>query len=355
MTKLSIFSLTHHAFAEAVRLQLGKGYQHAGLAYEELFRTGRMTCQNPAFDNATALRSYILENVDLDMPKLITEKSDGATGKFLLRTHDSLEIESVCIPMQSGGTLCVSSQVGCRMGCAFCETGRMGLLRNLTVSEIISQVFTARHTLGFDFKNIVFMGMGEPFDNYDHVMEAIKVLLDAKGFGFGCRHISVSTSGCVDGIERFTYAEEMPNLAVSINAPTDELRNRLMPVNRKYNLQQLHDAMRKYCEHTGREILVAYVLMKGQNDTLEHADQLAAYLRGLNVKVNLIPYNAQSRDRFASPDEETVNAFSNQVRSHGYYTLVRSTKGQRIMAACGQLGNVKLRRQLLDQQIVPAT
>ncbi len=347
VNKLSILSYSHNTFTEFVKSTLGKGSVHAGLIYEELMRSGEIRADGPAFHNAQHLVEEIKSLIAFELPEISSQKSDGTTGKFLLKTHDNLEIESVLIPMQSGGTLCVSSQAGCRMGCTFCETGRMGLLRNLTTEEIVSQIFIARHILNFSFRNIVFMGMGEPFDNYDAVMQAVKVLNDPKGFSFGRKHIAISTSGCIEGIERLmTEGEYAPNLAVSINAPTDEMRNRLMPVNRKHNMQALYDIMQRYCSQTNREILVAYVLLKGHNDQIEHAELLAMYLQGLNVKVNLIPYNPQSRDRFAQPDEETVEEFSKCLRSSGLYTLRRLTKGKEIMAACGQLGNVKLRQQL---------
>lgn len=335
-----------------MRSRLGKGHLHAGLLYEELFRNGAMQGHDAAFGNAQALLKDILNMTDVtSIPQLVGERHDGRTGKFLLKTADQLEIESVLIPMQAGGTLCVSSQVGCRMGCTFCETGRMGLLRNLTCEEIIAQIFTARHLLKFTFRNVVFMGMGEPFDNYDNVMQAVRILNDSRGFAFGRRHVSVSTSGCVEGIDRLILeGEHAPNLAVSINAPNDSLRSRLMPINRKHNMQELYAAIQRYGNQTGREVLVAYVLLKDQNDSLECAEQLAEFLKGLNVKVNLIPYNAQSNDRFAAPEITTVDDFSGHLRSKGFYTLVRSTKGKEIMAACGQLGNVKLRQTLRQQR-----
>lgn len=345
-TTIPIFSLTHEAFGAQVKSLLDRGYDHALLAYEELFRKGKIEGHSPAFNNAQALLQHIVALTDTSIPTLVERKDDGITGKFLLKTADQLEIESVLIPMQSGGTLCVSSQVGCRMGCTFCETGRMGLLQNLTPQEIVGQVFVARHLLNFAFRNVVFMGMGEPFDNYENVMQAIRVLNDPKGLGFGRKKITVSTSGCVEGIERVIHeGAHAPNLAVSINAPTDPLRNRLMPVNRKANLARLYQAMHTYCTETKREILIAYVLLQGQNDSLEHADQLAEYLRGLHVKINLIPYNPQSCDRFTPPEKGVLEAFTKRLQSHGYYTLLRLTKGQNIMAACGQLGNVKLRKQ----------
>ncbi len=347
MIKASIFSHTYHSFADFIFSRLGKGQLHAGLVYEELFRTGKITGANPAFNNAKQLYQTILDLTDQTLPEIALETSDGATGKFLLRLSDRYEVESVLIPMQAGGTLCISSQVGCRMGCTFCETGRMGLLRNLTVEEILSQVFIARHVLGFQFRNVVFMGMGEPFDNYDSVMQSFRILTDPKGFGFGRRNITISTSGRVEEIDRLVgEGESGPNLAVSINAPNDAVRNKLMPINRKHSMQTLREAMERYCKGTKRQIMTAYVLLKDQNDTLEHADQLAEYLKGLDVKVNLIPYNAQSKDRFQAPELDVLESFTTRLRSHGLFTLLRLTKGAKIMAACGQLGNLELRKKL---------
>lgn len=339
---IPILSLTHQTFADQVHALLGRGRIHARLVYEEFFRHGAIHGLNPAFNNAQTLLKEILAVVDLTPPTIIAEKNDGTTGKILIATHDQLEVESVLIPMQAGGTLCISSQVGCRMGCTFCETGRMGLLRHLTASEIISQAFAARHQLGFKFRNIVFMGMGEPFDNYEAVMQAVRVLRDPHGFGLGRKQITISTSGCIEGIERLTVeGKDAPNLAVSINAPNDALRTKLMPVNRKHCMQELYLALQRYCAVTGREILTAYVLLDGINDSVEHAHQLADYLHGLSVKINLIPYNPQAIDRFKAPQPETVMKFAACLRERGLYTLVRATKGQQIMAACGQLGNRK--------------
>lgn len=346
LEKISLLSHTQASFAQLIRQHLGKGYDHATLIYEEWFRTGQITGSNPAFNNAKQLFQDILALIDLSIPSFIDKRDDGQTGKFLLQTHDGLEIESVLISMQAGGTLCISSQVGCRMGCAFCETGRMGLLRHLTTAEIISQVFIARFRLHFSMRNIVFMGMGEPFDNYEAVMQAVRILSDPHGFGFGRNHLTVSTSGKADGIWRLIEeSEPIPNLAVSINAPTDELRQKLMPVNRKYPLSDLYKAMEAFCRHTGRQILIAYVLMKDENDQLEHADQLAVYLKGLSVKINVIPYNAQSHDRYQASSSETIDAFMQRLRQHGYSTLLRQTKGQKIMAACGQLGNLEFKKK----------
>lgn len=344
---IPILSQTQQSYSRFIHEKLGKGREHAALVYQEWCRTGKITGSDPAFRNAKGLLDEILALTDFSLPPLVKESHDGVAGKFLLQIQDRLEVESVLIPMQAGGTLCVSSQVGCRMGCAFCETGRMGLLRNLTAAEIVAQVFVARFHLKFDLRNIVFMGMGEPFDNYDEVMQAVRVLSDPHGFGFGCNHLTISTSGCIDGIEKLMHEPgPIPHLAVSVNAPNDTLRNKLMPVNRKHSMQALYAAMDAFCKHTGKSILVAYVLIKDQNDALPYADELAAYLRGLDVKINLIPYNPQSHDRYQPPEEEQLNAFTQRLRDHGYYTLLRQTKGRPIMAGCGQLGNLQLRKTI---------
>lgn len=346
-SSFSIFSHSSQEFASLIRDHLGKGYQHALLFYQEWYRTGQMTGKHPAFANAQALLQEMRQCIDCSILPLSSKREDGQTGKFLVKTADQLEIESVLIPMQAGGTLCLSSQVGCRMGCAFCETGRMGLLRNLTTAEIANQLFIARFILGFQVRNLVFMGMGEPFDNYDNVMKAIRIFTDPYGFGLGIHHLTLSTSGRVEEIYRFMdEVGPIPHLAVSLNAPTDELRNRLMPINRRHSLNDLYEAMLAFNRKRGKSILVAYVLLKGQNDTLEHADQLARYLQGLNVKINLIPYNPQSHDRFQPPEQPILEAFTARLRAKGYHTLLRQTKGQKIMAACGQLGNLELRRKL---------
>ena len=348
--KLSLLGLTHDQFSQSIATALGKGKIHAQIIYEEFFRKGEIKGEDPAFWNAQRLYHDILECCDLSMPELLDKRTDGQTGKVLLKTSDQLEVESVLIPMKAGNTLCISSQVGCRMGCAFCETGRMGLLRNLTAAEIVSQVFLTRFALGFSIRNIVFMGMGEPFDNYEAVMQAAQVLMDSKGLGFGRNHITISTSGCVDAIYRFTDEEFAPNLAVSLNGSFNEQRKKLMPVTRKFDMTALYQAILNYNQKTNREVLVAYVMLKGVNDSLEDAERLATYLKGLNVKVNIIPYNHQSCDRFQSSTAEQIQAFVQIIRENGFYTLLRDTKGDKIMAACGQLGNIQLAKQIKSQK-----
>jgi len=341
----SIFYHTQASFAEYIFSEIGKGKLHAKNLYAHFMKTGGVQGFTVE-DNAKALLEEMVGLVDFELPEFNVVKQEGKTQKFLVKVAGGLEIEAVHIPMQTKTTLCISSQVGCKMGCAFCETGRMGLLKQLKVEEIVAQVFIARHRLGLKVDNIVFMGMGEPLDNFDAVVRSIEVLTQDAGLAFGPSKISVSTSGLVDRIDELREAvDPAVNLAVSVNAPSDEIRRKIMPVNRKWSMGDLKGAMERFCAHPRRQILIEYVLLAGVNDSLECADQLSEYLRGLRVKVNLIPYNPQSKDRFAPPSEEVLSAFKERMQKHGYLTLLRQTKGQKIMAACGQLGNLELRKK----------
>lgn len=338
-----IFSYTHSEYCSL----FAKGKRFAGELYRQWYKKGAIFLEEPEFLQAKPLVEAIYAATDWTLPTLATVTREGDTQKFLLRMHDEKMVESVCIPMKSSMTLCVSSQVGCRMGCTFCETGRMGLVRNLTAAEIVSQVFAARFILKSPIKNVVFMGMGEPFDNYDEVTRAIRILTDQNGFGFGMHSVTVSTSGKVEAILRLAEESDItPNLAVSLNAPNESLRSKLMPVNRKHNLSELREAIVAYCERTGRQVLLAYVLMKGVNDSDQCADELIDYVLGLDAKVNLIPYNAQAVDRFQAPDNEVVESFAARLRQANIRVLLRRTKGRSIMAGCGQLGNAVLTRKI---------
>ncbi len=352
MPKTSIYSFDSKDYANAISEKLGRGALHALKVYSEWMRHGKVL--EDVEKQAASLVEEMVRLTDFTLPQPSIEKEEGPIKKFLLKFSDGLESESVVIPMQSGVTLCISSQVGCRMGCAFCETGKMGLLRHLTTEEIIMQVFYAKVVLGIPVKNIVFMGMGEPFDNFEMMKKAIDILCDPRGLGFGHSRITVSTSGHVEGIERFT--KEMPpavNLAVSVNAPNDEVRSKIMPINQRWDMKALKDSLVKYSENPRRKIFAEYVLIKGVNDSIDSAKELGDYLQGLNVKVNVILYNPQSKDRFSSPDQDTIDHFIDYLRKKGYQVLLRNNKGRKIMAACGQLGNKQQRINMRERGSLP--
>jgi 23S rRNA (adenine2503-C2)-methyltransferase len=335
---LNIAEMTAAEYAQAIFNLLGKGYQHGLIIYKSWVRKGAVPSGHPAFKNCQNLLKDMISHTDFSLPKISGRICEAQTEKILFELEDKQIIESVVIPMRFGWSLCVSSQVGCRMGCTFCQTGRLGLLRQLKVHEIVNQLHTAKNVLGYDIRNIVFMGMGEPFDNFDVVKKAVEIFTDSSGFGLGARHITISTSGRVDGILRMKNEIPIVNLAVSINASNELMRRKLMPITRKYSMEMLKKTMQDYSSNPFREILVEYILIKGVTDTIEAADELADYLKELPVKVNLIPYNPQKPTQFERSDMEKIESFKKRLQYHGLLTLLRTTKGSDLMAACGQLG-----------------
>ena len=264
--------------------------------------------------------------------------------KFVQRTADGWEIESVCVPMQRYGqsskTLCVSSQVGCARGCEFCETGQLGLRRNLMPGEIVGQVVAARTQLGQAIRNVVFMGMGEPFDNFDNVIQAVRVLTDHAGLSLSRERVTISTVGRIDGIHRLgELGWRRINLAISLNAPNDDIRRRIMPIARTVSMAELREALLAYPLRKCQFFMMEYVLIPGLNDAPEHIEQLAEYLRPVKCAVNVIPYNPRRDSPWPAPTEESVVRFIEQLKAAGLYVKRRLTKGRDHMAACGQLGN----------------
>ncbi|HBG45765.1 MAG TPA: 23S rRNA (adenine(2503)-C(2))-methyltransferase RlmN [Deltaproteobacteria bacterium] len=293
-------------------------------------------------DISKAFRETLAAGYRITGNKLIdVKRSSDGTRKFLSELPDSSRIESVLIPETDRLTLCVSSQAGCALGCRFCMTGMAGFVRNLTLSELAGQVFSAYEILdeGEEITNIVLMGMGEPLSNYDNVVRFIGVLTGNLGFNFSHNKITLSTAGLVPAIKRFGE-EATVNLAVSLNATTDEVRERLMPINRKYPIAELMAVLRAYPLRSRKYITIEYVLISGVNDTDADARRLVRLLRGIPCKVNLIPFNPFPGSDFARPSVERVDAFHSIVKKAGYTVIVRSSKGAEIQAACGQLKGV---------------
>ena len=274
-------------------------------------------------------------------PVVVQRSSDGQTSKGLFRLHDGNEVEAVL--MEHWGdrtTVCISSQAGCAYACAFCSTGQAGYTRNLTAVEIFDQArFFARElkSRGKKITNVVFMGQGEPFANYDAVMGAVRLLNDPHGFGLGHRHITISTVGLVPQIERFADEGVQVNLAISLHAPTDAQRSAIMPVNRKFKVAELMAACAIYFEKTRRKIFFEYVMLEGVNDDDESARALAALMRGRPYHVNLIPYNATPDAPLRGTSDERVRAFQRALDAAGVPATVRTPMGRDIAAACGQL------------------
>ncbi|MBT8339056.1 MAG: 23S rRNA (adenine(2503)-C(2))-methyltransferase RlmN [Desulfatitalea sp.] len=264
--------------------------------------------------------------------------ADG-TRKFLFELQDGQHVESVLIPERNHDTLCVSSQVGCAQGCRFCLTGRGGLVRNLAFSEIVGQVWETRKQMDdpAHLTNLVFMGMGEPLANYTQLKSAIEMLTNSDwGMKFASRRVTVSTAGLVPNLLRLGQ-ETRVNVAISLNEVHDEARTRLMPINRKYPLAQLLDACRRYPLPKGRKLTFEYILFKDVNDSPAHARRLAQLLAPLKAKINLIPFNPYPGSRFQRPDEASIQAFQAVLIQKHFTSVVRYSKGEDIMAACGQL------------------
>ncbi|MDD3029188.1 MAG: 23S rRNA (adenine(2503)-C(2))-methyltransferase RlmN [Alphaproteobacteria bacterium] len=307
-------------------------------------------------------RTLLAEHFTLDRPSVaLGQKSEDGTQKWLLRMEDGHEVECVHIPEEDRGSLCVSSQIGCVMRCAFCHTGTQNLVRNLTASEIIGQVMVARDVLGEWPKpgkknqdappkpgrkgpldprfltNIVVMGMGEPLYNYDNVAKALRIAMHSDGIGIGRRRITLSTSGVVPMIRR--CGDDLGvNLAISLHAVTDVLRDVLVPINRKYPIKDLLHACRDYpAAGNSRRITFEYVMLKGVNDSLADARQLVRLLRGIPAKINLIPFNPWPGSPYACSDWPTIEKFGDVVNAAGYASPIRMPRGRDIMAACGQL------------------
>ncbi len=267
-------------------------------------------------------------------PEAVEESRDG-TKKYLFRLTDGESVEAVRIPMDEGrATLCISTQVGCAMQCQFCLTGRFGLTRNLRPEEIVNQVcgVMADGPIG----NIVLMGMGEPLHNLENVVAALKILYLDDGLGFGSRRVTLSTSGLVPEMKRL-WEQVKVNLAISLNATTDEVRDRLMPINKKYPLAQLMAACREYPLGPRQRITFEYILIRGVNDSLADAKRLVKLLHGIRGKVNLIPFNEHAGSEFKCPDEATIRAFQSYLLDRQIVAIRRASKGQDISAACGQL------------------
>ncbi len=303
-------------------------------------RPGAMT------DLPLAFRDRMGELCDLRLPppRAVLASPDQSTHKFVLELDGGAKVECVSMRTARRLTFCLSSQVGCALGCAFCATGLMGLERNLRTGEIVGQVVAMGdfHRWEDDRFNIVFMGMGEPLANYASLMEAIRILRDERGLNMGARRITVSTSGLVPQIRKLAGEGLQLGLAISLHATTDELRDRLVPVNRRWPLTELMAAAREYGERVGRRVTLEYTLLAGVNDGAEDADRLAEMARALPSKINLIPYNPVPGLSWKRPERGAVEAFADRLLPRAPAVTVRRTLGGEIWAACGQLGGLSV-------------
>ncbi len=339
---MNILDLTYEEVRRIITARYGRDKFLAAAVYREVMKLGNLDLSGVAdLKRAPDLVRSLEADLSVDPGRVVKQETEENLTKFVTRLSDGFEIESVIIPMFTHNTLCISSQVGCRMGCRFCETARLGFVRNLGAFEITGQVHTARTVFKKEIRNIVFMGMGEPLDNFDNVIQAIRVLADPRGFNIPLSRMTLSTSGKVDGIKRLAEMN-MPglNLAVSLNAPTDRIRSSIMPVNRLYPMEELKDALLAYpVPKRAGSFFIEYVLIKGVNDTREDAEKLVAFLDPLPARINLIGYNKGREAEFEAPSEADVERFRGYLIDNRAFVRKRAVRGRSVMAACGQLGN----------------
>lgn len=333
---ININEFTEQELTEYVE-SLGEKKFHAKQIYKWLHK---INVEN--FDDMTdiskSLREKLKQNCYIDHLEIITvQKSVDGTHKFLIKLHDNNAIESVFMRYYHGNTLCVSSQVGCKMGCSFCASTKDKFRRSLFASEIEGQIIAVQKYMGEKVSNIVYMGIGEPLDNYDNVVKSIRQINSPMGLGIGARHISLSTSGLVPNIYRLADENIQATLSISLHAVTDEKRREIMPVAKKYSIKELLDACKYYIMKTGRRISFEYALISGVNDTKEDAIALGKLLRGMIAHVNLIPVNEIKERDFKKSKENNIEEFMNTLNSMGVVTTVRRELGKDIDAACGQL------------------
>ena len=301
-----------------------------------------------SFEEMTNIKKEVQEKLNSEFStKMITiqkKQEDKLTKKYLFKLHDDNYIEAVLMEHDYGLSICVSSEVGCNMGCAFCESGRLKKVRNLEAHEMVEQILLVEEDIKKRISSVVIMGIGEPLDNYDNVMAFIRIINDAKGIAIGARHITLSTCGLVLKIKELMNENLQINLAISLHAPNTQLRDKLMPINKAYNLDELISTIKDYIDKTNRRVTIEYIMLKDVNDNESQANELASLLKGMNVYVNLIPYNETNHIEFKRATKEQVTKFYDILKKRGINVTVRKEFGSKIDAACGQLRSKEVGR-----------
>ena len=294
-----------------------------------------------SFDEMTNISKNLREKLTTDFStkkiKLLIKQQGENVNKYLFELEDGNKIESVLMFHDYGTSICVSSQVGCNMTCAFCESGRLKKVRNLLAYEIVQQILIIEEDIKKRITHVVVMGIGEPFDNYDNVMNFVKIINNGKGIDIGSRHITISTCGVVPGIKKFMKEEGQVNLAISLHAPNDELRSKLMPINKAYPIKELMDVIKEYISKTNRRVTFEYIMLEDINDSEKEAKELVKLLKGINCYVNLIPYNETENIGFKRTKEWKILKFYDILKSNKINTTIRKEFGGKVDAACGQL------------------
>ena len=298
-----------------------------------------------SFDEMTDMKKGLIEKIKedfkIDYLKIVKVERDKEVNKYLFELDDGTHIESVLMKHDYGKSICISSQVGCNMGCKFCESGRLKKVRDLMSYEMVLQILEVEKDINERISHVVIMGIGEPFDNYKNVTNFIKIINHPKGLAIGSRHITVSTSGVVPKILEFSNFPYQVNLAISLHAPNDKIRDRLMPINKAYKIKDIMDALKTYYKKTNRRITFEYIMLDGINDTEECAQELCRLLKGFNCYINLIPYNETNNMEFKRSKNDRILKFYDIIKKNNVSVTIRREFGSNISAACGQLRSKK--------------
>lgn len=337
---MSIYGLTREEL-EQYFLTINEKKFKALQIFEWLYQKKERNIAN--FSNIKKeIRERLQKDFAFDLPTIVKREIDEDVEKFLFKLSDGEHIEAVLMRHNYGLSVCVSSEVGCNMGCRFCESGRLKKVRDLKTSEMVGQIIQIEKEINERIKSVVIMGIGEPLDNYQNVMNFIKIINDPKGLAIGARHITLSTCGLIPKIKELSTFPLQINLAISLHAPNDELRSSLMPINKAYPLKDVIAAVKEYIEKTNRRVTMEYILLKDVNDSIACAHELATLLKGMNVYVNLIPYNETNHLEFKKSSKKAIDAFYQTLQKEKINVTVRREFGSKISAACGQLRSKEL-------------
>ena len=331
----NIYDLTQRELEEYFALNGDKKFK-AVQVYEWLYKK-----RISKFDEMRNVSKLTIEKLKQDFTikriKIIDKREDTDVVKYLFNLDDNNKIEAVLMLHDYGNSLCISTQVGCNMGCHFCESGRLKKIRNLEAYEMVVQLLQVEEDLNLRISHIVLMGIGEPFDNYNNVIKFLEIVNNNKGIDIGSRHITISTCGLVPKIKQFADYDKQVNLAISLHAPNNEIRNKIMEINKAYPLEKLIPAIKEYIDKTNRRVTFEYIMLKDINDTRECAKELSELLRGINCYVNLIPYNETSHIEFRKSSKDTILAFYDELKKNQINVTIRREFGSKVKAACGQL------------------
>lgn len=336
---MNIYGLTYDEL-ENIFIDMGSKKFHGNQLFSWLYEK-RINSYDEATNIKKELRTEIESKYSIDKLKIVNIEKDVDVVKYLFELNDNEHIEAVLMRHDYGNSVCVSSQVGCNMGCKFCESGRRKKVRNLETYEMVLQILQIEEDLGERISHVVIMGIGEPFDNYDNVIKFIKIINHPKGLAIGARHITVSTCGIVPKIEEFSNLELQVNLAISLHAPNNTLRNKLMPINKVYPLEVLIPSLKEYIKKTNRRLTFEYILLEGINDSIDNALELSKLVKGMNCYINLIPYNETNNIEFKRSKTVQIMRFYDILKKNRINVTIRREFGSNISAACGQLRSKK--------------